>query len=111
MGQAKKMLMEQEEQELTQNEFTEFFERLLVREYITNLNISGIAKHLTTKGYDSLSKDQLRVLQDFTAQFREKYECSQCYGTHMSGLLDYLEVLETGYCTICEIDRENYLRD
>lgn len=101
MGQTKKYLMEQEENERNENELKAFFENMLDADELNNIE-SGIAKLLLDKGFNHLSRKQYEVLDNFIEKFKRNNRCRE--SIHFDDNLtldDYIYIRDEGRCSTC----------
>lgn len=113
MGQAKKLYMEQEEQEFSELEVIEFCKMLIERESIENPML-GIARQIRAqKSLTFLSQRQRETLESFIKMFKFKNKCRSCTDDNIADLLEYIEIQEDEeqLCPTCRLDKDIYMQD
>jgi hypothetical protein len=106
MGRAKEQMLRDEYDE----DFTSFLKTLLEQDRLQGA-LQGIAKQAISKGVNSLSEKQKEVVDNFIEQYKEKNVCERCSNGNVSSLSDYIEIADDGLCSMCQYDREKYMRD
>jgi len=106
MGIVKQQMLDDEANE----ELTSFLTELDEREELQGA-LSGIAKQAIAKGVPSLSEKQRDVVDKFVDHYKENRTCEMCSNGNVSGLMDYIEIEDTGICSMCQYDKDKYMNE
>lgn len=108
MGQVKQRMFEEE----NNADLTDFLKELIEREEIKDVAL-GIAKQVLDKGVDSMSEKQKNVIENFVDFYTKNVECERCSNGNVTALTDYIFINDNshGLCSMCEYDREQFMKD
>ena len=108
MGIVKQRMFEEE----YNNDLIDFLKEIIDREEIKDVAL-GIAKQVLDKGVDSMSEKQKNVIENFVEYYTKNIECERCSNGNVSTLTDYIFIQENshGLCSMCEYDREQFIKD
>lgn len=108
MGQVKQRMFEEEHNA----DLTDFLKELIEREEIKDAAL-GIAKQVIDKGVDSMSEKQKSVIENVVDYYTKNVECERCLNGNVTTLTDYIFIKDNshGLCSMCEYDREQFMKD
>ncbi len=87
-----------------------FLEKLLERDELKGA-LQGIAKQVIAKGVKSMSEKQRSTVDSFVEGYKKNNECEMCSNGNVSALTDYIEIADEGICSMCQYDKEKYMKD
>lgn len=106
MGFVKQQMLDDE----ADGELIDFLKELDKRDELEGA-LSGITKQALGKGVRSLSTIQKAVIDGFVEKYRKNHTCEMCSNGNVSTLMDYIEIEDEGICSMCQYDRDKFMRD
>jgi hypothetical protein len=106
MGQAKKMMMDAQEN----SDIVEFLRLLSSREELAGA-MNGIARQVVQQGDSSMSEKQEYTVNQFVEGYKNKNVCSRCDNDNVTSLTDYIEIADEGMCPSCQHDMEKIMNE
>lgn len=106
MGFVKQQMLDDE----AHAELVDFLKELDSRDELQGA-LSGIAKQAIGKGVRSLSDKQKAVIDSFVDNYRRNHTCEMCSNGNVSTLMDYIEIEDEGICSMCQYDRDKFMRE
>ena len=108
MGQVKQRMFKEEHNA----DLTDFLKELIEREEIKDAALR-IAKQVLDKGVDSMSEKQKSVIENFVDYYTKNVECERCSNGNVTTFTDYIFIKDNshGLCSMCEYDREQFMKD
>jgi hypothetical protein len=106
MGQAKKAMMENEEN----NDLIDFLTTLEERDELSGA-VAGITKQIKTKGVNSMSQNQEKTINGFVEKYKQANDCEMCLGGNIGSLTEYIYINDYGLCPSCQHSKEKFMKD
>lgn len=89
-----------------------FLKEMIDREEIKDVAL-GIAKQVISKGVDSMSDKQSKVINIFVESYIKDIECDHCSNGNVTNLTDYIFIKDSSdnLCPMCNYDMEKFMKD